>query len=144
MRLLLKTPRCFPGAKGVRNGFLLRRARNAYTKILLGAAKPPLRIKVGGLTRPPNHPESRISRNPCCASFSFAKKRGCCSDFSAAAPFEYITRLSENDCVFQLVQPPVSVFQGRDYTLHYSFKPILPHCSSICFLRFVKLSEQLV
>ncbi|MBQ4226586.1 MAG: hypothetical protein II697_00140, partial [Clostridia bacterium] len=45
MQFLLKLLRKFPGAKTVRNEFLLSQGKLCFAKIVLGAAKLPLRIE---------------------------------------------------------------------------------------------------
>ena len=53
---MLKILRDFPGAKTARNRFLLSQGKLCFAKIVLGAAKPPLRIIIEGVATPPNHP----------------------------------------------------------------------------------------
>ncbi len=53
---MLKLLRKFPGAKTVRNRFLLSQGKLCFAKIVLGAAELPLRIEVGGAAAPPSLP----------------------------------------------------------------------------------------
>ncbi len=53
---MLKILRDFPGAKTARNRFLLSQGKLCFAKIVLGAAKLPLRIEIGGAAAPPSHP----------------------------------------------------------------------------------------